>query len=125
MGLLDGELAGLVADALSDADLLKPATLIKRTPGTRNPSAPSAGTNPTEVSYAAKGIEQSIVSLQASGTLVAGANAAVRLFGATIAGGQVPAPNDRITIGGTSYVIVAEGVSVDAAKASYLCQCRK
>ncbi len=124
MGLLDGSLAKTIAGAISGAGLTKPATLIKVTAGTRTPGAISAGTNPTTASYSAKGIEQNILSLQLSGTLINGANAAIRLFGATIQGGQVPVPNDRIAIGGKTYMIVAEGVSRDAASVSYLCQCK-
>lgn len=124
MGLLDGDLANIVADALDSAELMKPATLIKVTAGTRTAGAISGGTNPTRASYAAKGIEQNILSLQLAGTLVKGANAAIRLFGATIAGGQVPAPNDLIVIGGKTYTIVEQGVSRDAASVGYLCQCK-
>jgi len=123
MGLLDGDLATLVADALVGADLTKPATLIKVTAGTRTPGALSAGTNPTTQSFTAQGIEQNLLGLQMSGTLIAGVTAAIRLFGATIAGGQVPVPGDRIAIGGKTYTIVDKGVSRDSAAASYLCQC--
>lgn len=124
MGLLDGDLAKTIASAVDGAGLTKPATLIKVTAGTRTPGAVSAGTNPTTASYSAKGIEQNIISLQLAGTLINGANAAIRLFGASIQGGQVPAPGNRITISGKTYTIVAEGVSRDAAGVCYVCQCK-
>ena len=121
-GLLDGFIAKQVASALVGAKLTKSATLIKVTPGVR--TLVSGGTNPTSVGYKAQGIEQNILSLQLAGTLINGANAAIRLFGATIEGGQVPVPGDRIVIGGRTYTIVAEGVSRDAAGVSYLAQCK-
>jgi len=123
MGLLDGDLAGFVADALVGAELTKPATLIKVTDGTRTPGALSAGTNPTQQSFNAQGIEQNLLGLQIRGTLITGVNAAIRLLGATIDGGQVPVPGDKIAIAGRTYTIVEKGVSRDPASASYLCQC--
>ena len=122
--LLDGPIAKQVASALGAAKLLKPATLIKVTAGVRTPGAVSAGVNSTRQGFAAKGIEQNILSLQLAGTLVNGANAAIRLFGATIAGGQIPVPGDQIVMAGRTYTIVADGVSRDAASVSYLCQAK-
>lgn len=122
--LLDGFIAKQVAQALGQAKMLKPATLIKVTPGTRTPGALSAGTNPVRVGYPAKGIEQNLISLQLAGTLLQGVDAAIRLFGATIGGGQVPVAGDQIVMAGRTYTIVEKGVSRDPASASYLCQCK-
>jgi hypothetical protein len=122
--LLDGFIAKAVAKALDGAKMLKPAVLIKVTAGARTPGAVSAGMNPTTKNYKAKGIEQNVVGLQLAGTLIAGVDAAIRLFGATIEGGQVPVPGDRISIAGKTYTIVKDGVGRDPASVSYLCQCR-
>lgn len=124
MGLLDGDIASIVSDALVGAGMSKPATLIKSTPGIRMPGAVSAGTNPTTQSFAAQGLEASLTRLAITGTLLAGVDAAIRLFGASIAGGQIPAPTDKIVMGGKTYTIIDKGVSTDPAKATYLCQCR-
>lgn len=124
MGLLDGPIARIVGGALVKAKVTKPATLTKITAGIRMPSAVTAGTTPTEQSYAAQGIEADLRQLQRDGTLIDGVDAAIRLIGSTIASGQVPAPSDRITIGGKTYTIVADGVARDPASATYLCQCR-
>jgi hypothetical protein len=124
VGLLDGELASLVADALVGAELTKPATLIKIVAGERAPGAISAGTHPTTQAYQARAIEASLTALKLAGTLIDGVDAAIRLFGATIGGGQVPAAGDRIAIGGRTYTIVDKGVSRDPAGVAYLCQCR-
>jgi len=125
MGLLDGDIANIVNDALGSAGMFKPAVLIKVTEGTSTPGQVSGSGNQTFASFAARGIEASLAQLKLEGTLITGVDAAIRLFGASIANGQVPAPGDRITIGGVTYTIVVEGVSRDAAAASYVCQCRK
>ena len=129
MGLLDGELASLVADALVSAELTKPAVLIKVTPGARDPAHVSAGTNPTTTTYRAQGLVASLSAFQIANTLIKDANRVVRLFGATIAGGAVPEPGDRITIEGVTSTIVNDdggkrAVQRDPASATYLCQCR-
>ena len=123
--LLDGGIAKMVASALVGAGMTKPAVLTKITPGDRMPGQISAGTNPIETMYTAKGLEASLTALAQSGTLIAGVDAAIRLFGATIAGGAVPAAGDRVTMAGVTYTIVDQGVSRDSAGASYLCQCRR
>jgi hypothetical protein len=106
------------------------AVLTKSTPGVRTPGAVSGGTNPTTVSYTAQGLVINLTQLRLSGALIAGANAAVLLFGASISGGAVPAPGDRIAIGGGTYTIVGDSggnqaVTSDPVAATYTCQCRK
>jgi len=123
MALLD-DIAGIVGTAIVDAGMTRDAVLIKVTPGTRMPGAISAGTNPTTATFAAQGLVQDHRALMASGTLLAGVDRVIRLFASTIEGGAVPAPSDRITIEGSTSAIVADGVSRDAASATYLCQCK-
>lgn len=123
MALLD-DIAGIVGTAIVGAGMTRAAVLTKTTPGTRLPGAVTSGTNPTTQAFAAQGIVQDTTQMLAAGTLIAGVNRVIRLFASTIAGGAAPAPGDRITIEGSTSVIVAGGVSRDAASATYLCQCR-
>lgn len=100
-------------------------TLLKRTPGTRHPSAVSAGTNATEQTFAATGLVVDYRANQIDGTLIKAGDRKVMLFGASISGGAVPEPGNRITIDGETLTIVKDGVGRDPAKATYPCQCRK
>lgn len=129
MGLLDGEIAQIVGDALESAGMTLPVTLTKSTSGTRTPGAASGGTNPTTISYTAQGLVASTEGLRRSGSLIAGVDRVIRIFGSSISGGVVPTPGDRITIEGTTSTIVGDSggmraVQRDPAGASYLCQCR-
>ena len=128
MGLLD-DIAVAVADGLVGADLFRDATLIKVTPGTRTPGAISGGTNPTTASFPCQGVPGSTTTLRLNGTLIAGVDRVVKLFGARLPPGVVPAPGDRVTMEGITATIVGDAggnsaVMVDAARAVYVCQCR-
>lgn len=108
---------------------VKACTLAKSTPGTRTPGALSAGTNPTVTTYTATGLIVSLTKLRMTGTLIAGVDTAILLFGASISGGAVPGPGDRITIGGATYTIVGDAggnkaVAADGIAATYICQCK-
>ena len=48
----------------------------------------------------------------------------ILLVGDSIASAKVPVPGDEITIQGSTYVIVADGVTSDPALAQYTCHCR-
>lgn len=115
------DIAQIVADSIASAGDVQDVTLIKVTPGTRTPGRLTGGTNPSETTHTARGFRDSLTTLR-PGTLVENASAVVYILGATIAGGQVPEPNDRITIGGLTFTIVEGGVSTDPADALYLCQ---
>jgi hypothetical protein len=121
---LEGGIAKIVASALVKASMTKAAVLTKVTPGTRLPGAVTGGTNPTTQDFTARGIVQDHTALLAAGTLIAGVTRVIRMIGATIATGAVPEPGDRITIEGSTSVIVDEGVERDPASATYLCQCK-
>jgi hypothetical protein len=128
VGLLD-LIRTSVADGLIGADLFRPATLIKVTPGTRTPGSISGGTNPTTVSYSVQGVPGTTTTLRLNGTLIAGVDRVIKLFGARLPPGVVPAPEDRITMEGVTSTIVGNdggnsAVMVDAARAVYVCQCR-
>lgn len=100
-------------------------TLTKSTPGTRTPGAISAGTNPTTQQFRALGMVSSYSAYFIAQGLVKQGDRKVTLFGASIQGGAVPEPGDRITIGGETLTIYADGVQADGVKAAYQCRCRK
>lgn len=74
------------------------ATLTRPTPGTRTAGAVSAGTNPTSVSYAAKGFVSDYDESDFDGTVIVRGDRQIVLLGGTIEGGIVPTVNDRVTI---------------------------
>jgi hypothetical protein len=129
VGFLDGDIANLVGNALDAAGMSKPATLIRVTPGTRNPAAVSAGTNPIATSYPVKAIPASVTQLRVDGSLIAGVNRVIKIFGSTLPAGVTPRPGDKITLDGVTSVIVGDAagssaVTVDAAGAMFTAQCR-
>lgn len=101
-----------------------PCTLIKRVQGTRAPGAISAGTNPTETSYKATGLVSDYKAYQVDGTLIRQGDRQVLLFGASIAGGQIPEPGDKVAIGGETLVLT-QPINRDPALATYVCNARK
>lgn len=101
-------------------------TLIKRTPGTRDPLAPSAGTNPIETSYKATGLVSDWSSYMIAGGLVKTGDRKLLLFGASIESGQVPEPGDKVVIDGETLVILPQPpISRDPAKACFVLNSRK
>lgn len=121
--LLEGGIAKLVAKSLKAAKMTMPATLIKVTAGTRAPDAVSGGTNPTEASFAAKGFVADRTYRLVDGVSVQANDRVYALLGATIASGQRPVANDRLTIDGETYRL--EAVQTDPARAVYICLARK
>ncbi|MBA3421660.1 MAG: hypothetical protein H0U12_07175 [Thermoleophilaceae bacterium] len=119
---LEGGIAKIVAKALKSAKMTKAATLTKLSVGTRMPGVVTAGTNPTSIDYKARGIVTDYRADQVDGTLIQKNDRQVRLVGATIAGGQVPVPSDKVTIEGATYTVIY--VSRDPAAAMYVCQVR-
>ena len=98
------------------------ATLTKVTPGARTPGSLTAGTNPTTTTHAAKGFLDDYKDFQVDGTVVVRGDRIVVLLGASIAGSQVPAPGDRVTIESEEFNII--NVKRDPAAATYACQAR-
>lgn len=114
---LAGGIAKLVLKGMKQAKMTMAATLTKVTTGTRTPGSVTAGTNPTEASFSALGFLPNVRKSKIGETLVEQGDRIVALFGKSIAGGQVPDTEDKVTIDGvTTRVVDAE---VDAAKAVY------
>lgn len=128
MSLID-DIAGLVADGLGQADMLKPATLIRVTPGTRTPGAVTSGTNPTTTSYPVQAVPGELTRLRIQGSLIEGVDRVIKIVGASLPAGVTPTPTDRITMDGATVTIVGDSggnraVTADAARAMWTCQCR-
>ena len=123
MSLLKGGIAKLALKGMKSAKMLLPATLTKVTPGTRTPGTYSAGTNPTTATYSALGLLVDYQASEIKDTLIQQGDRKVLLMGASIQGGQVPGPDDRITIDGLTFRII--DVDRDPASATYICQSRK
>lgn len=119
---LEGGIAKLVAKGLKQAKMTMSATLIKVAAGSRGVTV-SAGTNPTEASYAAKGFVPRRTYTLVDGMQVGKNDRVIALLGATIASDQVPKASDKVTIDGETLRI--EAVETDAARAVYTCLVRR
>lgn len=104
---------------------VKGCTLVKVINGTRTAGALSAGTNQTTTSHSATGMVSDYSDADIDGTQIVRGDRQVAIFGASIQGGAVPAPNDQVLIGGETLRIVDKGVGSDPIRAVFLCQCRK
>lgn len=132
--LISGYIRGQIAKHLGPHVL--DATLIKVASGTRTAGNQSAGTNPTETSYAAKGWAASYDGHQIPGTLVKQDDRMIALLGGTIDGGVEPEVGDKIMIedppGGEvqTFRIIGgheggRGVTRDPDGAKYVCHGRR
>lgn len=117
------KISKLAAKGLKRAGLLKAATLTVVTPGTRQPGAVSAGTNPTRLDYSARGLVIKWTKKRLNETDVQANDRVVKLLGALIASGKVPKVNDEITIDGVTSRIV--DIDREGDGAAYNCLTRK
>jgi hypothetical protein len=126
----------LVYGGIKGANDVLPMTLVKVTPGTRNPAAPLDGTNPTETSHACRGFGED-PKRENQGTVIAtGDNYRIRIteisiLGASIAGGVEPTTQDKIVISSTIAGIGdlagtwrITHVDTDPARALFVCRAR-
>ena len=127
MGLLDGELASIVADATSF--LFLNATLERDVPGVAtDPADPPV---PTTVTHTCKAIEDQWSVGMMSGGLVRSGDANVLILANTLS--VVPRSLDRIIISvrGERFVVVGAGtpgrsaVVSDPARATWSCRCTR
>lgn len=103
--LLSGFIAKQIGKHLGKE--VKPSTLIKVANATRTSGAVSGGLNPTETPYTARGWVEEWEGGLVEGSTVRREARKVALLGATIAGGQIPAQGDKVTIEGTTYRIAS------------------
>ncbi|MBX9823520.1 MAG: hypothetical protein K2Y27_00860 [Xanthobacteraceae bacterium] len=117
-GLLDGELADGIGNALLDADLALDITLARTTPG----GGPSYDPDPSTVTtYPAKGFTDTFSESYLAGGLVEAGDVKIVIIATTLA--IEPAPGDRATIKGETYTVVS--VSADPARALFDLQGRR
>lgn len=104
----------------------KPSVLTKYTPGIRQPGNLSGGTNPTSQDFKCSAIEITNSSSVLPASLVTDSAAQIMILGATIQGGAVPEPTDKITIAGKTFVIIDSNQAVvrDPVGATYICACQ-
>lgn len=137
MGLLDGEIAEIVADAMGE-DVFLPATLTRDVPAAQTSPAYEEfdPPEPTAVTYTCRAIESEYsAGLRANG-LVGARDVEVLIIAKTIkdsSGALVdlePEPGDRLSVNsGASRTIVPasssgkKAVEGDPARATWACRC--
>lgn len=103
-----------------------PAFLIKVVPGTRNPADLGAGTAPTTISYSCQAFVDDTELLSQGQTETDGvirkSRRTITILGDSLPVTVTPADNDRITLRGVTYVVVA--VKDDPADAAFECTVR-
>ena len=125
----DSTIARLLAQHLgSEARIgFRSGTLVKVTPGTRGATV-TAGTAPTETSHACKLAIGNYTDREVAGTSIRTGDHKISILGASIAGGVIPAPSDKVVVAGVTYRLVDEpgspGVKGDAVGAMYRCHAR-
>jgi len=126
MKLFGLDIPALVRGGIQSAGGLRSLTLIKVIPGTRTPAQLTAGTNPTEASYLGEGfVEDGAGTRNVNGHLTRYRKRTVSILGASLPAGIVPEPSDKITLDGSTYRIVQEGVKTDPAEALFVCEVGK
>jgi hypothetical protein len=115
-----------VAKGLKAAGLTRPCVLFKTTEGAYAVGAASGDTAKTVKPYRARGLVSAYSDNEIDGTLILRSDRKILLLGATITGGVVPVPGDRIQIkdhdGATkTFTIPKDGVGSDPAAATFTC----
>ena len=103
MGDLFGlDIAQLVADALASAGNLQEGILLKSTPGTADPTDPTAPVPPTVTQHTFQGfIEQRAV--RRDDTLIAEPTPIMTIIGKSVSPAVEPKVNDRAELAGMTY----------------------
>ena len=126
----------MVYDAIKSTGDVLPMTLVKVTPGTRNPAAPLDGTNPTETTHACRGFGEDPKDEQQGTThttndIITKRVTEISILGASIAGSVEPMPDDKVIIsaaipgiGDLAGTWFLEEVDTDPARALFVCRAR-
>lgn len=115
------DMAGIIADTF-DGELLA-ATLHKNVVTGPDPSDLTGPPLTTSNDFTAQGFVETYSDGKVDGTIIKRSDRKITLIGDLIEDGQVPEPNDEITIEGVRRKIVGE-VDRDPDKATYTCQSR-
>lgn len=102
--------------------LLPAVKLLKTVQGTRDPTDPSAGTEPTAQTYSGRGILDSYRTSQIDETIIQQGDRKVLILGNSIPSGVVPETGDMVEAEGRVFTVVA--VERDPDAATYTCQVR-
>lgn len=119
--LFGANISGVLAKALGPGIL--PATLVKVTEGTVNPSnitGPKVGG--TTTSHSCRGFVEDYNDFLIDGTRIKQGDKKVMLLGDTIADGKIPVQSDRVIIEGVDHLVIS--VSRDPDAATYTLQAR-
>ena len=117
--LFGTDAAQILAAAMASAGGVLDATLTVTTSSVRQPGQLAGGTHPVCTDYRCKGFVDRRTTATRSGTLVRTSGTVVTLLGDTLPDSIVPRPGDTVTIEGTTYTIVDDGVSSDPFAAAY------
>ena len=106
---------------------LLPAVLIKIVPGTPDPNSRTAGTQSEKSTYPCRGVVTDYSAYEMAQGLVKLGDRKILLIAKSIAGGQIPEPNDQVMIEGATYRIgdTTDAVKRDPAAATYECRARR
>lgn len=128
MKLLSGNIRKLISSNLGTH--LLPATLTKKTAGTRTPGVVSGGVHPTSTTYSCRGLVSDYADNRIDGTTILQGDREVSLLGQSlVAAGVVVAVGDTVTIadyaGGPqkTYRVVGPA-KADPDGAMFSVQCR-
>ena len=100
-----------------------PATLTLVDPGYLPPSQLTGPPQERTSDHAARGLVNEYDEKQVDGTIIQRGDRVVTLYAGSISGRVVPRQNDRVTIDGGTYRIIA--VCSGAGRATYECQSRR
>ena len=118
--LFGANISGIINSVIGPSVL--PATLIKITPSSRNPSDPTAGVQPTETQHSCRGFIDDYADSVYRLSIIEQGDRKITLIGDSIAGDAIPKANDKIIIEGGTYLV--KRVNRDPDAATYECQSR-
>lgn len=110
------DIAQIVNDAITDAGGLRPGTLQHLTAGTRAPTDPAAGTQPTQTDHTFQGFVE-VERVVTGGSTVRGVTT-VTLMGASIDPPVEPKAGDTVVVDEVAYRLGSQ-LDSDPAKAVY------
>ncbi|SKA28424.1 hypothetical protein [Consotaella salsifontis] len=116
--ILEGELAELVTDALTDANVPRDIVVTRTLPG--NPYDPDGGSGGT-ADYVGKGWVENYADADRDGALIGISDVRVIILTTTIA--IAPSEADSVTVGGETYQVI--NAARDASGALYELQARR
>lgn len=118
-------IAKIVYNGIKSAGNVLPLTLVKVTPGTRNPAALLSGTNPTSVNHKGRGFtdDPDLLRYGHGNTpafdIINKRETKIYILGASLPEGVKPGPQDRVIFLGHTWSLTK--VKADPAEAVFTC----